>query len=128
MFDTFFDFLVSGSGGRTVTRAIAANQQGLNALFLEKTDDAGGPATGSGGAVWIPNNHLLHKGGSTEDREEALRYLNAAIGRETAATGMGCTWETASARRGEVHQGLLVASPWVGLHYTDEYCSKAHSE
>ncbi|BCW05886.1 FAD-binding protein [Arthrobacter sp. NtRootA1] len=88
MFDANFDFVVIGSGAGAFAAAIAARKQGMKTLILEKTDKVGGTSAISGGAVWIPNNHLLHRAGQGDSRQDALTYMNAAVGPETPATSM----------------------------------------
>lgn len=86
MFDEEFDFVVVGSGAGAFTAAIAARKKGLTTLVLEKTDQLGGTTAISGGAVWIPNNHLLFKAGERDSRQKAITYIDEAVGPETPAT------------------------------------------
>jgi 3-oxosteroid 1-dehydrogenase len=69
-----YDVVVVGSGSAGMTAAATATNLGLSVLVLEKTHKYGGTSATSGGVMWLPANGL---GGDT--REEALRYLHAAI-------------------------------------------------
>lgn len=86
MFDEDYDFVVVGSGGGAFVAAIAARAQGLRTLVLEKTDAVGGTTAISGGAIWIPNNHLLFEAGEFDSRDKAMTYLDGAIGPETTSS------------------------------------------
>ncbi|MEW5739728.1 MAG: FAD-binding protein [Myxococcota bacterium] len=53
---------------------------GLNPLIVESTSLLGGNSAISGGGVWIPNNHVIKRGGQTDSYEEARTYLDACVG------------------------------------------------
>ena len=69
------DVLVVGSGGGGMTAALAAVDAGASALIIERSPVYGGSTAMSGGAIWIPNNHLMKKAGLSDSAEEALVYL-----------------------------------------------------
>lgn len=71
------DVLVVGSGGGGMTAALAAADAGLNALVIEKSPVYGGSTAMSGGAIWIPNNHLMKKAGLSDSLDEGLTYLKS---------------------------------------------------
>ncbi|MBI4984229.1 MAG: FAD-binding protein [Rhodocyclales bacterium] len=61
--------------------AIRADDLGLSALVLEKSDLYGGTTSTSGGALWIPLN-----GQVPDDYDDAYTYLKAAVG-DTSTDG-----------------------------------------
>ena len=76
-FDEEYDMVVVGSGMASLTSIISANihnnKNKLNKILLcEKNQDIGGTTAKSGGAMWIPNNHLMKKKFTTD---EYLQYL-----------------------------------------------------
>jgi 3-oxosteroid 1-dehydrogenase len=71
------DVLVVGSGGGGMTAALAAVDAGLSTLVIEKSPVYGGSTAMSGGAIWIPNNHLMKKVGLSDSVEEGLVYLKS---------------------------------------------------
>lgn len=77
--DTTVDLLVIGSG-TGMAAALAAREQGLDVLIVEKTGWVGGSTARSGGAFWIPASPLLTESGSTDSPEQAAEYTRAAVG------------------------------------------------
>ena len=71
------DILVVGSGGGGMTAALVAKDHGLEPLVLEKAEVYGGSTAMSGGAIWVPCNHLMKQAGLDDSSEEALAYLKA---------------------------------------------------
>ena len=71
------DVLVVGSGGGGMTATLAAVDAGLSTLIIEKSPVYGGSTATSGGAIWIPNNHLMKKAGLSDSVDEALTYLKS---------------------------------------------------
>ena len=69
------DLLVVGSGGGGMTAAVAAHDRGAKVLVIEKDGQYGGSTAMSGGALWIPNNHLMAEAGIEDSTEEARTYL-----------------------------------------------------
>ncbi|SIN68543.1 FAD-binding protein [Agromyces cerinus] len=78
--DREVDVLVAGSGAAGMTAAITAADRGLSALVVESTDRWGGTTMRSGGGLWMPNNPIMRRTGIADSREEALTYLESAIG------------------------------------------------
>lgn len=74
------DFLIIGSGGGGMTAALAAQAFGLDVLVVEKTEFFGGSTARSGGAVWIPCNHLLAQDGVEDSFEKARLYMQHTVG------------------------------------------------
>jgi 3-oxosteroid 1-dehydrogenase len=68
------DVVVVGSGAAGMTAALRARDLGMDVLIVEKAHKYGGTSATSGGVAWIPNHGL---GGSTDTREQALKYLDA---------------------------------------------------
>ncbi len=80
------DFLVIGSGGGGLLASIAARRAGADVLVLEKQETVGGNTGLSGGTMWIPDNPLMRAEGIADSAEEAIAYLDAAVGEPTVAS------------------------------------------
>ncbi|KAJ9637541.1 uncharacterized protein PV06_09489 [Exophiala oligosperma] len=78
-FDKVSDVIVVGSGAGGLTAALRAKYHGLEPLVLEKTPKIGGSSAYSGGALWVPNNHVSKAAGLEDSAEEGLRYLEAIV-------------------------------------------------
>jgi succinate dehydrogenase/fumarate reductase flavoprotein subunit len=74
------DVVVIGSGAAGLTAAITARKVGLEALVVEKTGLFGGTTAYSGGAPWIPCNHVMKQAGLDDNRQAAETYLRAVLG------------------------------------------------
>ena len=74
------DVIVIGGGVAGLTAAITARKLGLEVLVVEKTPWFGGTAAFSGGAPWIPCNHVMREAGFSDTREAAEQYLHAVLG------------------------------------------------
>jgi len=74
------DVVVIGSGAAGLTAAITARQLGLEVLVVEKTALFGGTTAYSGGAPWIPCNHVMKQIGLDDSRAAAETYLRAVLG------------------------------------------------
>ncbi|MFA5055161.1 MAG: FAD-binding protein [Dehalococcoidia bacterium] len=74
------DILVIGSGGGGMVAALAASHLGSKALIIEKGSVYGGSTAMSGGAMWVPNNHLMKQEGLSDSSDEGLAYLKAITG------------------------------------------------
>lgn len=70
------DVIVIGSGAAGMTAALRAKDLGLDVLIVEKAHKYGGTSATSGGVAWIPNHGL---GGSTDTREETLKYIDSVV-------------------------------------------------
>lgn len=79
------DVVVVGSGAAGLAAAIVAAHAGLDVLVIEKTQWFGGSTAVSGGAVWIPDNHLMGDVGQTDSRESVMRYLQGTLGNHLRA-------------------------------------------
>jgi len=73
--DHVVDVVVVGSGGAALTAATLACDGGAEVLILEKAGMLGGTTAVSGGAAWLPGNHVMEKAGITDSREDALAYI-----------------------------------------------------
>ncbi|WP_155590010.1 FAD-binding protein [Lysinibacillus cavernae] len=78
--DVSYDVVVVGSGAAGLTAGLTAKLQGLKSLVIEKTDRYGGASAISGGALWIPNNHVIKGAGVPDTHELARQYLDSTIG------------------------------------------------
>jgi 3-oxosteroid 1-dehydrogenase len=82
-----FDFIVVGSGGGSMCAALVMRAAGKSVLILEKTSLVGGTTAASGGVMWIPNNRFMKAEGIEDSHEEAVAYLDAAVGDREDAPG-----------------------------------------
>jgi len=78
--DREVDVVVVGSGGAALTAATMAHDGGAKVLIVEKAAMLGGTTAVSGGAAWLPGNHLMEKAGIADSREDALAYLRRVTG------------------------------------------------
>src|SRR3546814_2145146 len=78
--DESADFVIVGSGGRSMLAAIASAEAGKTPLILEKTDRVGGSTALSGGVFWIPNHPLQSREGIGDSAEKARTYMDSAVG------------------------------------------------
>lgn len=75
-----FDVIVIGGGAAGLSAAITAGKLGLSVVVVEKTPYFGGTTAYSGGAPWVPCNHLMGQLGYKDSREDAEKYLRAVLG------------------------------------------------
>lgn len=127
--DRDVDVLVAGTGAAGLTAAITAVDAGLSTLIVESTDRWGGTTMRSGGGLWMPNNPLMRKHGIADSREEALTYLQAAIG-DPEAVGPASSRERREAFVDSVPEvfGLLerLGVRWtIAKDYPDYYPDRA---
>lgn len=78
-FDKVSDVIIVGSGAGGLTAALRAKFRGLDPLLIEKTPKIGGSSAYSGGALWVPNNHVSKAAGLEDSPERALTYLEAIV-------------------------------------------------
>ncbi|WP_188192180.1 FAD-dependent oxidoreductase [Nonomuraea sp. SYSU D8015] len=78
--DNVVDVLVAGTGAAGLTAAITAAEAGLDVLVVESTPKWGGTTAVSGGGLWMPVNPLMIRDGVRDSVEEALQYMQEAIG------------------------------------------------
>lgn len=69
------DIAVLGSGAAGLVAALVAADAGAEVVVIERSPLFGGTTAVSGGAVWIPCNHLMAQAGYSDTPEDALRYL-----------------------------------------------------
>lgn len=81
-----YDIVIVGSGGGSMCAALAAKEQGLSSVILEKRDKVGGSTSLSGGILWVPNHPLLAPAGVRDTPEMATRYLDRLIGPDSPST------------------------------------------
>ncbi|HEY4277350.1 MAG TPA: FAD-dependent oxidoreductase [Conexibacter sp.] len=74
-FDAEADVIVVGGGGAAFAAAVAAAQGGARVLVLEKAPAIGGTTARSGGAYWIPNNHLMQARGVNDPKPDAVKLM-----------------------------------------------------
>ena len=109
------DILVVGSGGGGMVAAIMAKDQGKSALLIEKGAVYGGSTAMSGGAMWVPNNHLMKQAGLADSPEEGLDYLKAITGGAVAEGCVGAGTGTITASAGGINALSSCAIDTVGL-------------
>ena len=69
------DLIAIGSGIGGLSAAIAAHDNGLRAVVLEKSDQVGGVTALSQGQVWIAGNHHARALGVDDSADSGFRYL-----------------------------------------------------
>ena len=72
-----FDLIVVGSGAGALLAAVRAADLGFSVLVLEKTALIGGTSATSGGGIWVPDNHDMHRVGLRDSVDAAFRYVRA---------------------------------------------------
>ncbi|MEV0668859.1 3-ketosteroid-delta-1-dehydrogenase [Mycobacterium sp. NPDC050441] len=75
---TEVDLLVVGSG-TGLSAALAAHEQGLSVLVIEKSSYVGGSTARSGGALWLPSSPVIEECGGTDPVQRARTYLDAIV-------------------------------------------------
>src|SRR5262249_15024852 len=78
--DKSVDLVIAGSAGGGLVAAIAAIDEGIEPLVLEKREIVGGSTGLSGGIFWLPNNPLMRAEGIADSHEDGLAYLEAVVG------------------------------------------------
>lgn len=78
-FDKVSDVIIVGTGAGGLTAALRAKFRGLEPLVIEKTPKIGGSSAYSGGALWVPNNHVSKAAGLEDSPDQALTYLEALV-------------------------------------------------
>lgn len=83
MSDITTDVVVVGSGAAGLLATATLRTAGIEAILVESTELIGGSSAMSGGALWLPNNHLMGALGESDSLEAAREYLDAIIGDES---------------------------------------------
>lgn len=76
--DAEVDLLVVGSG-TGLAAALAAHEQGLSVLVVEKSAYVGGSTARSGGALWLPASPVIEDCGGVDPMDRARTYLNTVV-------------------------------------------------
>ncbi|MBK8447578.1 MAG: FAD-dependent oxidoreductase [Micropruina sp.] len=72
------DVIIVGAGAAGLLAAVAARRLGHEVLVVEADAAVGGTTATTDGALWLPANDLMGRGGIPSDSpDDALRYLNA---------------------------------------------------
>lgn len=74
------DLLVIGAGAGGMTTALIAALEGLRVVLCEKTGQAGGTTSTSGGTTWVPGNSLGAEIGAPDDARDAAAFLRHVTG------------------------------------------------
>jgi 3-oxosteroid 1-dehydrogenase len=74
-----YDFVVVGSGGASMCAALVAKAAGLEVAIIEKQEKIGGSTSLSGGAWWVPNNHVMKRAGADDSADRARSYFDAVV-------------------------------------------------
>ncbi len=113
-----YDVVVVGAGGAGMTAALAAADQGLDTLLIERSAYFGGSTARSGGGVWIPGNYAIKAAGEVDpgDEEASRLYLESIVGDKVPAVRR----ETYLDRGPEVMEFLKEKTP-VRFTWVPEY-------
>lgn len=76
---TDVDLLVVGSG-TGLAAALAAREQGLSVLVVEKSSYVGGSTARSGGALWLPSSPVIEDCGGNDPVSRVHTYLESVVG------------------------------------------------
>jgi succinate dehydrogenase/fumarate reductase flavoprotein subunit len=76
--DTEVDLVVVGSG-TGLAAALAAHEQGLSVLVVEKSSHVGGSTARSGGALWLPASPVIAECGGVDNATRAQTYLDSVV-------------------------------------------------
>jgi 3-oxosteroid 1-dehydrogenase len=77
-----YDLIVLGTGIAGLATALAAHEQGLRPIVLEKSDKVGGGTTNSYGLIWVGDNHLARAAGFADSRDDVISYMRFLAGGE----------------------------------------------
>ncbi|KHO27758.1 3-ketosteroid-delta-1-dehydrogenase [Mycolicibacterium setense] len=75
---TEVDLLVVGSG-TGLAAALAAREQGLSVLVVEKSSCVGGSTARSGGALWLPSSPVIEDCGGIDPVQRSRTYLDSVV-------------------------------------------------
>ena len=113
--DITVDLVVVGSGGGALVAALAAQDEGLTPLIIEKTELLGGSTAMSGGVVWVPANPFLLAQGIDDSAEAGIQYLQEVVG----DAGPGTTLER---KRAFINGSLTMLKFLTDAGLTFKYC------
>jgi 3-oxosteroid 1-dehydrogenase len=110
--DDEVDLIAIGSGIGGLSAAIAAHDNGLKSIVLERSGQVGGVTALSQGQVWVPGNHHAAALGIEDSPDSGFRYLQRlAMGYgEDAAIRNFVVHATQALRWFEDHAGLRMTA------------------
>jgi 3-oxosteroid 1-dehydrogenase len=77
-----YDVIALGSGIAGLAAALAAHENGLRPILIEKASQLGGTTTDSYGLIWVGGNHLMRHASESDSRDEIIRYMTFLGGGE----------------------------------------------
>jgi succinate dehydrogenase/fumarate reductase flavoprotein subunit len=80
-----YDLVVIGAGAGGMAAALFAALQNRKVLLVERTEYVGGTSALSAATTWIPNSHHSAAVNKDDSREQARRFLDAAVGNRSPA-------------------------------------------
>ncbi len=80
-----YDIIVVGSGAAGMAAALFAAVESQKVLLIERTEFLGGTSALSGATTWVPNTHHSQKVNPSDSRENAAKFLTAAVGNHSAS-------------------------------------------
>jgi len=83
-----YDVIVLGSGIAGLAAGLAAHENGLRPVLIEKADQLGGTTADSYGLIWVGGNHLMRQAGESDTRDEIIRYRTFLGGGELCEARM----------------------------------------
>lgn len=81
-YDEEVDVLIVGAGAAGLTAALRTHFHSLQPLLIDKNDKLGGSSAYSGAGLWIPQNPLAEAAGIRDNKQDALKYMEAVIGHD----------------------------------------------
>ncbi|WP_293370367.1 FAD-dependent oxidoreductase [Nevskia sp.] len=117
------DVVVVGSGAAGLTAAIVAAASGCRVLVVEKADLLGGTTAWSGGAGWLPCNHLMARAGATDTREAAETYIRSVLGEQYDAAAAAAFLDNAPQMLEFLEQNTTAVRfvPYLGPDYQQDH-------
>ncbi|WP_269501286.1 FAD-binding protein [Burkholderia sp. IMCC1007] len=74
------DVIIMGAGAAGMTAAIVSENEGLEPLVLEKTDQVGGTSAWSVGMMWFVDSSPMRTAGFKDSLDNARKYFAATVG------------------------------------------------
>lgn len=81
-----YDLIVLGAGASGMAAALFAALEGKKVLLIERTEYLGGSSAYSAATTWIPNTLHSEKVGAKDSFENALMFLDQAVGNRASRT------------------------------------------